>query len=116
MEVHSHLGPGYIESIYQRALLPELTVRGLSVQTESHIEILYKGYPVGKHRMDLVVCDLVIVELKAVTGIGEVHLAQALSYLKASGLQLALILNFGEPKLTWRRVVKTAISTISLSA
>jgi GxxExxY protein len=110
MEVHKLLGPGFIESIYQRALLRELHLRDLTVQTEIQIEIKYKGQVIGKHRMDLVVSGLVIVELKAVSGIADIHLAQVLSYLKASGLQLALILNFGEPSLAWRRVAKSAIS------
>ena len=108
MEVHKLLGPGFIESVYQRALLHELALRGLSTQTERQIEIRYKGELVGKHRLDVIVSNLVVVELKAVSSIGDVHLAQALSYLKASRLQLALILNFGEPSLTWRRVVKSA--------
>jgi len=108
MEVHRVLGPGFIESVYQRALLHELALRGLSTQTEQQIEVLYKGQLVGKHRLDVVVSDFVVVELKAVGEIGDVHVAQALSYLKASGLQLALILNFGEASLTWKRVVKSA--------
>ena len=84
--------------------------RGLSTQTERHIEILYKGQLVGKHRLDVIVSNFVVVELKAVSAIGDAHLAQALSYLKASGLQLALILNFGEASLTWKRVVKSVTS------
>jgi GxxExxY protein len=111
MEVHKLLGPGFMEAIYQRALLYELDLRGLPVQTESAVEISYKGHCIGKHRMDLIVCNRVIIELKAVTAIGDIHLAQALSYLKASGLQLALILNFGEPSLKWRRVAKSATFT-----
>jgi GxxExxY protein len=110
MEVHKVLGPGFLETIYQRALLRELVVRGLTVESERPIEILYKGHTVGKHRLDIIVANAVVVELKAVNSIADVHLAQALSYLKASRLNVALILNFGEPRLTWKRVVKSATS------
>jgi GxxExxY protein len=107
MEVHKLLGPGFLESIYQRALQQEILLRGLSTETERQIHILYKGQLVGKHRLDLIVSGIVVVELNAVTSISDAHLAQALSYLKASELELALILNFGEPRLTWKRVVKS---------
>ena len=109
--IHKLLGPGFAEAIYHRALLYELRLRGLAVQTESEVEIMYKGHSIGKHRMDLIVGSLVIVELKAVSGIADIHLAQTLSYLTASGLQLALILNFGERSLNWRRIAKSATFT-----
>jgi GxxExxY protein len=108
MEVHNLLGPGFIESIYQRALLHELALHSLSTETERHIEVRYKGQLVGKHRLDMIVSGEVVVELKAVGSIVDVHLAQALSYLKASKLELALILNFGEPRLTWKRVIRSS--------
>ena len=113
MEVHNFLGPGFIESIYQHALLHELALQGLPAETERRIDILYKDELVGKHRLDVIVSGLVVVELKAVSGIADFHLAQALSYLKASHLELALILNFGEPRLRWKRVVKSETMTIS---
>ena len=107
MEVHSLLGPGFLESIYRRALIHELRLRQLPIRTELSITIAYKGEAVGKHRLDMVVADSVVLELKAVSGIADAHLAQAISYLTVSRLELALILNFGEPRLTWKRVVKS---------
>jgi GxxExxY protein len=108
MEVHRLLGPGFLESIYQRALVRELRFRRLCVQTEVQIAIPYKGASVGLHRLDLVVENSVVVELKAATALAEVHRAQVLSYLKATGLEVGLILNFGERSLIWKRVTHTS--------
>ena len=80
MEVHNFLGPGFVESIYQRALLHELALQGLPAETERQIDILYKDELVGKHRLDVIVSRLAVVELKAVSGVADLHLAQALSY------------------------------------
>ena len=107
MEVHRVLGPGFLESIYHRALVHELKLRGLNVETERAIDIRYKDARVGVHRLDLIVETSVVVELKAVSNIADAHVAQVLSYLKATRLQVALILNFGGPSLVWRRVVRT---------
>jgi len=107
MEVHRLLGPGFLEAIYQRALLHELKLRRLDVETERQIEIAYKNLVVGVHRLDMIVQRCVVVELKAVSTIADIHRAQAISYLKASGLEVALILNFGEASLTFKRVVRT---------
>jgi GxxExxY protein len=85
MEVHSVSGPGFVEAIYHRALLHELRLRGFSVETEQQLDVRYKDAIVGAHRLDIVVNKVVIVELKAVTGIIEAHRTQAISYLKASG-------------------------------
>ena len=107
MEVHRCLGPGYVESIYRNALLVELRLKGLSLKSEVQVPIKYKNHAVGRHQMDLIVEDRVIVELKATDGIAGVHLAQALSYMKATGLEVSLVVNFGGPSLTWKRLVKT---------
>jgi GxxExxY protein len=107
MEVHNHLGPGFLESLYKYALLYELHLRGLTTETELEVQISYKDHPIGKHRLDVVVNDKVIIELKAVSGINDVHIAQALSYLTATRLELALVLNFGEPRLSWKRLIKS---------
>ena len=107
MEVHSTLGPGFLESLYQRALVHELSLRGLATRTEIEIRVTYKDLLIGKHRLDIVVQDSVVLELKAATGISEAHLGQALSYLKAAHLDLALVLNFGTPRLTWKRLINT---------
>lgn len=107
MEVHRLLGPGFLESLYKRALLHELSLRGLDTKTELEIDIAYKDHPIGKHRLDILVNDSVIVELKAVSAISAMHIAQALSYLTASSHELALILNFGTRSLSWKRLIKS---------
>jgi GxxExxY protein len=107
MEVHRVLGPGFVEAVYQRALLHELKLRGYAIETERQLNIEYKNTVVGVHRLDMVVQQCVVVELKAVAGIVDAHRAQAISYLKASSLEVALILNFGEPSLVFKRVVRS---------
>jgi GxxExxY protein len=107
MEVHRTLGPGFVESIYHRALLHELGLRRLFCETEVHVEVSYKNQLIGQHRLDLVVENTVIVELKAVSAIVDTHIAQTLSYLKATNIEVALIVNFGLPSLTWKRLIKS---------
>src|SRR5262245_58362371 len=107
MEVHGLLGPGFLESIYKHALLHELHLRGLATRTEVEVHISYKDRHIGKHRIDILVGDTLIVEIKGVSAINDVHIAQVLSYLKATNLQLALILNFGGPSLSWKRLIKS---------
>jgi GxxExxY protein len=99
VEVHRHLGPGYPESVYQAALELELELRGVRFERQALFRIEYKGREVGTGRMDLLAERCVIVELKAVERFHEVHVAQALSYLKATGLPLALLINFKVPVL-----------------
>jgi GxxExxY protein len=105
MEVHRTLGTGFLESIYRNALLHELHLRGLSTKSEFEVQVPYKDLVVGKHRLDIVVEDLVIIELKAVSQIIDIHIAQAISYLRATGLDIALITNFGEQSLSWKRLI-----------
>ena len=107
MQVHRTLGPGFLESIYQRALLRELGLRGLEVRTQLEVEVMCRDAIVGIHRLDLVVENQVIVELKAIGSIAAIHQSQAISYLKATGLRVALIINFGEPSLRWKRLVRS---------
>jgi GxxExxY protein len=99
--VHSELGPGFIEHIYARALVTELKTQGLQVEREKIIKIWYGSTLVGKHRLDLVIADSIIVELKASRGIIKVHMAQMNSYLHATDYPLGLILNFGMPELEY---------------
>jgi GxxExxY protein len=99
IEVHRHLGPGYLESVYEAALEIELGLRGVSFEGQAAFQVGYKGQGVGSGRMDLLAERSVIVEVKAVEHLNEVHVAQALSYLKATGLPLALLLNFNVPVL-----------------
>lgn len=96
IEVHRNLGPGFSESVYERALIIEI---GIALQSQARCEVLYKGESVGDVRLDLIVDDQVIVELKAVDALAPIHTAQALSYLRATGLRLAILLNFNVPLL-----------------
>jgi GxxExxY protein len=102
--VHAGLGPGFIEGIYARALAFELKNGGLQVDRERTIKIWYGTTPVGKHRLDLLVEESVIVELKASRSIIPVHVAQMNSYLRASTLGFGLVLNFGTTDLQWEIV------------
>lgn len=103
--VHKKLGPGFLESIYQTALPIELIKQGLEVETQKEIQIFYENKEIGLHRLDLLVVHQVIVELKTVKGFDDSHLAQVISYLKATGLKVGLLLNFAKATLEIRRVV-----------
>lgn len=105
LEVHRELGPGFLENIYEEALKVDLTEHSLNFECQKEIKIEYLGVAVGTHRLDLVVEGKIIVELKAVNEIADVHLAQLRSYLKATGLKVGLVLNFAKPTLQIRRVV-----------
>ena len=93
--VHRGLGPGYVESIYRNAFCLELQERQIPFACESSVMIMYREKPVGIHRMDLIVADTVIVELKAVKWLEPAHQVQLLSYLKATHLHVGLLMNFG---------------------
>lgn len=99
IEVHRILGPGLLESIYEEALSVELVLRGMTVNQQEEIEVVYKGHPIGKLKIDLLVNKEVIVELKSLSKLPEVAMAQALSYLKATGLKRASLINFGMSRL-----------------
>jgi GxxExxY protein len=105
MEVHRALGPGFLESIYKNALLHELRLQGLSPKTEVEVSVTYKDRVIGAHRLDITI-DRVIVELKAVSAIADVHIAQTLSYMKAVGSEVALVINFGQESLVWKRLLR----------
>jgi GxxExxY protein len=105
LEVHRELGPGFLESIYEEALKIDLSEHDLCFEAQKEIKIEYLGLGVGLHRLDLVVKNQIIVELKAVKELTDVHFAQLRSYLKATGLKVGLLLNFAKPKLEIRRVV-----------
>jgi GxxExxY protein len=103
-EVPNTLGVGFLEKLYERALINELVSRGVSARSQVVYPVSYKGTIVGEYVPDLVVEDRLIVELKCVDRLAPIHLAQCLSYLHASGLTLALLLNFQRPKVECRRV------------
>lgn len=100
INVHRELGAGYLESVYEEALCYELSDRQLVFSRQHPIAINYKGRPVGQSRLDLFVENQLIVELKAVEQFAPIHTAQAISYLKATGLSLALLINFNVTVLT----------------
>jgi len=106
-QVHRELGPGYEERIYQRALALELPAHGLDFSREVWIEVIYKGRKVGRKRVDFIV-EEVMVELKAKAEIENVDVIQTLSYLKASGFQVGLLLNFGSKSLEIKRLINTS--------
>lgn len=106
MEVHRVLGCGFLEAVYQEALAQELTTRRIPFKREVEIEIAYKGQCLATHyRADFVCFDSVIVELKALSALTGVEEAQILNYLKATGLEIGLLLNFGTDTLQYRRFV-----------
>lgn len=100
IEVHRLLGPGLLESIYEEALCHELTLRGIRHQRQLLVDVLYKDRVIQGQRIDLLVEKAVIVEIKSLRVIPEVTTAQVLSYLKATGMKRALVINFGHVKLT----------------
>ena len=106
MEVHRILGNGFQEVIYQRALAIEMLAQGLDFTREHEMKIYYKGVDIGSRRVDFFVEEKVMVEIKAVIQLEDVHLAQAINYLEAYGLEVGLLLNFGARSLQYKRIMK----------
>ncbi|HYS25005.1 MAG TPA: GxxExxY protein [Vicinamibacterales bacterium] len=94
IEVHRHLGAGFLERIYQEAMCLELTQRKVAFEREKSVQVNYKGVNIPGQRIDLIVGGCIIVELKAVATLHEVHEAKVISYLKTTGLRLGYLLNF----------------------
>jgi GxxExxY protein len=109
MEVHRILGNGFQEVIYQRALAIEMEIQGLKFLREFEIPIFYKDHPLGTRRADFFVEEKVMVELKAVIQLEDVHLAQAINYLEAYKMEVGLLINFGSKSLQFKRVMNTKI-------
>lgn len=105
VSVHRELGPGFLESIYEAALAHELTKRGHTVERQKPVPVFYDGVVVGEHRLDLLINEKIVIELKTCKAIDDIHLATARSYLKATGCKIALVLNFAEVRIAIRRVV-----------
>ena len=103
--VQNVLGVGFLEKVYENALAHELRKAGLRVEQQKPLRVLYDGVVVGEYAADLVVDESVIVELKAAKAIDEIHEAQMLNYLKAAGVKIGLILNFGTPRLGIKRMI-----------
>jgi len=106
MEVHRHLGNGFQEVIYQRALDIEMRLQGLTFSREHEMDIFYKAENIGLRRVDFFVEEKVMVELKAIVQLEDVHLAQAINYLEAYKLDIGLLINFGNTSLQFKRVMK----------
>ena len=105
IEVHKRLGPGFLESIYENAFILELEKHNLHVQRQQEVIVKYDGIEVGRHRLDLIVDDTIVVELKAVKNIEDVHFAIVKSYLKAMGKEHSLIINFSRKVVEVKRVI-----------
>lgn len=106
MEVHTVLGGGFLESVYQKALAKEFSLRKIAFEEQVKLPVNYKGLLIGEYFADFSVDGKLIVEIKAVAKINRAHQAQAMHYLAATGYQLALLLNFGGRSLEHQRVIK----------
>lgn len=104
-EVSNTLGAGFLEKVYERALLIELHARGVRASAQASFAVAYKGHSVGEYFADILVEDSLVIELKCVDHLANEHLAQCLNYLKASGKSLCLLINFQRPKVEWKRII-----------
>lgn len=104
-EVANTLGGGFLEKVYERALLLELRLQGLKAVSQASFSVVYKGQCVGEYCCDILVEDSIVLELKCVERFTNEHLAQCLNYLRASGMGLCLLVNFQRSTVEWRRVV-----------
>jgi len=109
IEVHRVLGPGYLESVYEEALAVELGLRKVSFERQKGLALDYKGRAVGESRLDFLVGSMLVIELKAVDALAPIHVSQVISYLKAVGSPLGLLINFNVP------VLKNGVKRIVLS-
>jgi GxxExxY protein len=104
IRVHTELGPGFLESLYEEALAVELRFLGIQFERQKPVPVFYRTQPIGEHRIDLLVEGAVVVELKATTALEKVHFAIVRSYLKALGLTDGVLFNFAATRLTIKRV------------
>jgi GxxExxY protein len=104
IEVHKALGPGLLEELYEQALCMELRHRGIPFQRQVSLPVFYRDSQIGLYRLDLLVADTIVVELKAIARLADIHFVVVRTYLHASDQTHALILNFGKPKLEAKRV------------
>jgi GxxExxY protein len=105
MEVHRVLGPGFLEGVYEEALAVEMVIQKIPFERQKALDVYYKGRPVKQFICDMVVDGKILVELKSAKGLSDADLSQVLNYLKATGLGLGLLVNFGTPSLQFKRVV-----------
>ena len=104
-EVINELGSGFLESVYQKALVLALMQAGLMVQAQAPLKVVFRGQVVGEFVADIIVEKQIVLELKSGKALSAEHEAQLLNYLKATGMKVGLLLNFGRPKLEWKRLV-----------
>ncbi len=110
MEVHRSLGNGFQEVIYQRALAIELELRKIAFEREKEMPLVYKGFDIGTRWVDFFIDKKIMLEIKAVVQLEDVHLAQAINYLEAYGLEIGLLINFGNTSLQFKRVMKPKLN------
>ena len=106
-EVINELGSGFLESVYEKAMMIALSDAGLSVQSQKPVKVLFRGKPVGDYYADLLVEEKVVVELKVVKALVPEHSAQTINYLNATGIQVGLLINFGRPTLEFKRFTRS---------
>lgn len=106
MEVHNQLGNGFQEVIYQRALSIELQLQSTGHEREKEMPLQYKGHDIGSRRVDFFIEDKILLEIKAIKELEDVHLAQAINYLEAWDMEIGLLINFGNTRLQFKRVMK----------
>jgi GxxExxY protein len=106
IEVHKQLGSGFLESVYHTALAYELGLRNIPFESHKPLPVMYKGQLVGQYEADIVVDQMIVLELKSVSAISSAHIAQAHHYLAATGMRLAIVMNFGADSLETRRIAK----------
>jgi len=104
-EVSNTLGSGFLEKVYECALLRELLLRGIRATAQASFTVRYKGHPVGSYFADILVENALAIDLKCADRLASEHTAQCLNYLRASGLTLCLLVNFQKPKVEWKRIV-----------
>ena len=104
-EVSNTLGAGFLEKVYERALLKELSIRGIRAASQKSFAVTYKGNVVGEYFADIIVEDVLVIELKCVDRLAKEHLAQCLNYLRASRMTICLLINFQRPKVEWKRII-----------
>ena len=107
MEVHKTLGPGFLETVYEEAMKIELNLKGLSQQTQVSYPVVYKGHHIKNFVCDMVVDNKVIIELKALKQLSNIERAQSINDLKVTGIELAMLINFGTSSLEYERLVLT---------
>lgn len=113
MEVHKQLGNGFQEVVYQRALSIELNLNQIQHQREMEMPLQYKGFPIGTRRVDFFIENQIMLEIKAITQLEDVHLAQAMNYLEAYQMEIGLLINFGAKSLQFKRVHNNSLKKSS---